>query len=384
MDIYKVLDLLERVEGQMGELYKQLREEHKLNKEASSFFSVLQLEEESHVQLIRMERRIVQASPKAFGDVSINLSEINSHIENMKSLKTARLKLPELLGRIYGLESSPAEKYLVDALKDTNEDLSELLVQLSGTFKVHAEKVAEFARTLGVEIEAVQDRFLRKARVGYSEGVTINETIQARGVDISEAGLFVLTRRTFPPGTIVRVQFRVHEVPITADAAVQYVIENVGMGLSFALIQDRDRERITQYVERRIEEIGPEKQKRVLLVGNATQAGKDMHIYRHALLDTGCKVVDVAGFEDSVNILERGANFSCIVLLIESETDPNYHLLHLISARDHYRNVPLFVLTNNNEKSFRETVLRKGATKLLMRITTSPKRLTEEVNAVSE
>ena len=38
MDIYKVLTLLEKLEGDFSGLYKQLHEEYRLNKEAARFF----------------------------------------------------------------------------------------------------------------------------------------------------------------------------------------------------------------------------------------------------------------------------------------------------------------------------------------------------------
>jgi CheY-like chemotaxis protein len=49
---------------------------------------------------------------------------------------------------------------------------------------------------------------------------------------------------------------------------------------------------------------------------------------------------------------------------------------------DHYRNVPVLAVTNNQKKEFREMLIRKGVKKLLDRPSTSPKRMTEEVNAV--
>ena len=384
MDIYKAFDLLERVERQMADLYKLLREEHKLNREVFSLFTILHLEEESHVQLIRMERRIVQSSPRVFTNVRINLSEVSSVLETIENLKTAKLPLPDLLGRLYSLESSPAEKYLIEALMDTNDELREFLTQMSGTFSAHAEKIAAFARGLGIEVESVENRFLRKARVGYAESVLVNGTIRGRGVDISEGGLFVMTGRPLRTGDEVPVEFPVLDVPIRATAVVQYGIENVGVGLRFTAIEDTDRDLIRKYVDARIEEKGPEQQKRALLVGHALQSGRDTRIYLLELVAAGYKVVDVAGFEDTVAILNKRSDFSCLVFVIDAETDINYYLLHLLATMDFYRSVPVLVMTNNTNKDFRETLVRKGARKILVRNTTSPKRLTEEVTAASD
>jgi CheY-like chemotaxis protein len=383
MDIYKLLDLLERVETNVSALYKKLQEDHYLNKEAADFFLGMHFEEESHVQFIRMERRIIQAAPKVFKDTQVNLSEINSLLENVANLKTGKLELPALLGRVYGIESSQAEKYLIDALKDSNDELRDFLIQLSATFDTHAEKVSAFARKIGVQIEKIENRHLRKARVGYGEKVLVNRSESVKGVDISERGMFLLTPRIFRTGESISVQFSVLQNSITADAVVQYMIEAVGIGIQFTGLQEREQELISGYVAQRIEEQGLDKQKRLLLVGNAREAGLDVRFYVHELISAGYKVVDISGFEDAVSSLRKGMDLSCIILAIESDTDPNYFLLRFLPTVDRYRNVPVIVMTNNPPKELREALIRSGVLRLLTRSTTSPKRLTEEVNSVT-
>ncbi|HUJ18783.1 MAG TPA: PilZ domain-containing protein [Nitrospirota bacterium] len=383
MDIYKLLDLLEKVESDVSGLYKRLHEEHKLNKEAAEFFYNLHMEEESHVQIIRMERRIIQSAPKVFREAHVNLSEINSMLENIANLRTAKLALPELIGRIYGLESSPAEKYLIDALKDSNDELRDFLIRLSSSFDTHAEKVAVFARKLGVQIEDIQNRYMRKARVGYGEKVLINQSLAVKGVDISEGGMFLLTGRTFTVGQHLSVQFTVLQVPVTADALVQFVIDEVGMGIRFENIQDSDRELIGRYVAGRIEEKGLDKHKRILLVGNSRLGGRDLLNYVNELIGTGSKVLDISAFEDAVNSLRKGLDLSCIILTIENDLDPNYFLLQFLPTMDNYKEVPVVVMTNNHRKEFRELLIRRGVKRLLVRSTTSPKRLAEEISTVT-
>jgi PleD family two-component response regulator len=211
----------------------------------------------------------------------------------------------------------------------------------------------------------------------------MNGSILVRGVDISEGGMFVMSGRTFSAGEFVRLQFRILQSPVIADAEVQYSIANVGMGLRFTKIKDENRDLIRRYVEEQLEEKGPEKQKRVLLVGRSSEAGADMRIFTLALIGAGYKVVDAAGFEDAASILRKGFDFSCIILRIESETDINYSLLHLLDSMEHYRNIGLIELTNSEEEGFYEAVLERGVKKLLMRGSTSPKHLFEEVSATA-
>lgn len=382
MDVYKLLDLLEKVETEMSGLYKKLHEDHKLNKEAAEFFMDLHREEESHVQIIRMERRIIQSAPKAFKEAQVNLSEVDSILENAANLKKVKLELSDLIGRIYGIESSPAEKYLIDALKDSNDGLRDFLVQLSATFDTRAEKVAAFANKLGVQIEDIQNRHQRKARVGYGEKVLINLSLPVKAVDISEGGMFLLSGRTFGAGDHVTVQFPVLDVLIIADAVVQFMIEPVGMGIRFVALREKDRELISRYVAQRVEERGLERDKRLLVVGSARSGGLDLLNYAHELISEGYKVIDISGFEEATSSLRKGMDLSCIVLSIDSNGDPNYFLLQFLPSIERYNDVPVVVLTGNRQKEFRDLLDRSGVKKILLRSSTPPRRLAEEVSAV--
>jgi len=383
MDIYKVLDALEKIEVDASGLYQKLREDHKLNKEAAEFFYTMHMDEDSHAQIVRMERRIVQSAPKAFSEPQVNFSEINSLLEDIAALKATKLELPELIGRIYGIESSLGERYLIDAIKNTNDAFHDFLLQLGDACSLHLDKVAAFAGKLGVQVEEIQNRYLRKARVGYDGKVMINKTMAVRCVDISEGGMFLLTGRTFRGGDTLSLQFDVFHALITTEAEVQFIVEGVGMGVMFRNMPETDREQIARFVALQIEEKGLEKQKRILLVGSPRLAAQDVRIYVTSLLGAGYKVVDVSGVEETLNFLRKGVELSCIILSIETETDGNYYLLQFLSTMDRYRNLPVLAVTNNQNKEFREMLIRKGVKKLLDRPSTSPKRMTEEVNAVT-
>jgi len=383
MDIFKMLDLLEKVESAFSDLYKKLHETYQGNEKASLFFSNLHMEEEHHVQIVRMERRIVQATPKAFSEPYVNLSELNNILEKATSLKEATLELPDLIRQIYDMEKSSAENYLVVALQDTNDDIREFLLNLGGTFAVHRDKIVDFAASLGVQIEDALDTPLRKARIGFSEGVMINKTMTVRSVDISEGGMFLLTGRSFPLDESVLLQFNVLQATISVKAVVQFNITGTGMGVKFTDLAESDRDLIKRYITQRLEEKGSEKVKRVLLVGSdMTTAQENTRIYMNSLLGAGYRIMDISGFEETVNALMKGIDLSCAIIGIETETDTNYYILHYISTQDRYKYLPVLVLTNSQDKQFREKLVRRGTIKLLSRITTSPRRLTDEVKAL--
>lgn len=384
MDFYKLLDLLEKVEKEISGLYKKLHEDHKLNKDAAQFFLGLHREEESQVQSIRTEQRVIRSAPKEFKGARVNLSEINCILENVANLKKAKPELPELIRRIYGIESSPAKKNVIEALKDSNEELRDFLVQLGARFDTQAEKVAAFANKAGVQIEGLQNLCRRKARVGYGEKVLINKSLPVKAVDISEGGMFLQSGRTFRVSDLVSVQFPILNVPVTTDAVVRYMIEPVGMGVSFTALQKKDQELICGYVSQRVEETGLERNKRLLLVGNVRNAGLDLRNYAHELIGEGYQVIDISRYEDAVHSLRKGMEVSCIVLSIDSHSDPNYCLLQFLSSSDQHKNVPVLVMTGNQQKEFPELLLiRSGVKKILHRSSTSSRQLMQEISAVT-
>jgi len=382
MDIYKVLALLEKLESVFSGLYKKLHEDFQQDKAAAEFFFNMHMDEESHLQIVRMEQRIVRASPKVFKEPQINLSEINALFDNIEQLKSTKLSLPEVIERIYILEHSSAVSYFIDAIQDTNEDLKQFLLSLGDTCAAHREKVESFARSLGVAIKEIPDATARKARVGFSDNVIINASLTVRGVDISEGGMFLLTGRSFPTGDALSLRFAILQSPVTVKAVVQFNIPSVGMGVNFTDLSDNDKDLIAVYVEQRIHEKGLEKDRRVLLVGGSDPNAHDMRIYMNGLLGEGYKAVDISGFEDTVNALRKGISLSCIVIACETALDTNYYILHYISTLDNYKDLPVLVLLNSQDKQFREKLIKKGRIKLLSRITTSPKRLIDEVRTL--
>lgn len=381
MDINKVLALLEKVEGAFSGLYKKLHEDFQHDKTAAQFFFNMHMDEESHLSIVHMEQRIVRASPKVYREPKVNLSEINSCLDNIDKLKREKLGLPELVERLYSLEHCSASSYFIDAIQDTNEDLKEFLLNMGDTCAVHRERVVSFARDLGIKIDDAEKNHSRKVRVGYSDKVTINASIAVRGVDISEGGMFLLTGRSFPIGDPLFLEFTVLQVPITAKAVVQFNIEGVGMGVNFTDIADMDRELIARYVDEHIHEKVQEKDKRVLLVGNADLSDRGTRSYTNGLLASGLKVVDISGFEEAVTALRKGMDLSCLVITFETELDTNYYIYYYLTTLDQYKDLPVLVLTNTQNKLFREKLVSQRRVRLLSRITTSPKRLIEEVKA---
>ena len=83
-----------------------------------------------------------------------------------------------------------------------------------------------------------------------------------------------------------------------------------------------------------------------------------------------------------MNALRKGMVLSCVVIAFETESDANYNILHYLATLNAYKNVPVLVLINSQDQQFRAKLAKRTGVTLLNGLTTSPKRLVEEVKAL--
>lgn len=73
-------------------------------------------------------------------------------------------------------------------------------------------------------------------RVGYiceveceGDGVRLASRIN----DLSATGAFIDSMTSYPPGTILKLRFRIKDIPIEAESEVRYSMQQMGMGVRF-------------------------------------------------------------------------------------------------------------------------------------------------------
>jgi hypothetical protein len=263
MDAYKALELIEQMEVNLGDMYAKLHAKFSGNKELEGLFFQLQMEELTHVNLARMQKRIVRAKPGDFGDVYLNFTDFNKvmYLVSMV-LAMPREKINETLVQCYVIESSLVEQYVVAALKDTNREMSELLEMLSQGFRDHLAKLAVRVKDLGVDITNL-DSVRFSPRISFSGRVMINEKFYARCVDISESGMFLLTAQTFPEGTTIALSFPIGNGTVATHAVVRYPVPNAGVGLLFQDLPDKDRALIRAYIDEELQKLSDYSQQKL-------------------------------------------------------------------------------------------------------------------------
>ncbi len=262
MEALKALELIEQMEADLGDMYTKLGAKFSDNAELKGLFDQLHREELDHVNLARMQKRIIRAKPREFGEVNLNFTDFNKVVYLITMiLSMPRDKINEILVQCYLIESSLVEQYVVAALKDSNKEVRQLLEMLSQGFREHLAKLAVRVRDQGSELTSL-DSVRLFPRVSFSGRVMINEKKYAKGVDISESGMFLLTAQTFPEGTNMTLSFPIGNGVVTAQAVVRYSVPNAGIGLLFSELSEKHRALIREFVEDALQKISNESQKK--------------------------------------------------------------------------------------------------------------------------
>lgn len=262
MDAFKAVELIEQMEVNLGDMYTKLRAKFSGDNDLEGFFYQLHLEELDHVKLAQLQKRVIRAKPDDFGEVHLNFTDFNKVLYLMKMiLAMPRDKINEILVQCYLIESSLVEQYVVAALRDSNQEMGQLLEILSRGFRDHLAKLAVRVKDLGADLTNL-DSVRLFPRVSFSGRVMINEKTYAKSVDISESGMFLLTTQTFPEGTNIMLSFPIGDGAVDAQAVVRYSVPNAGIGLLFSELSEKPRALIRAFVEDALQKISNEPQRK--------------------------------------------------------------------------------------------------------------------------
>lgn len=184
MNAFLALEVIEQLEVSMGDMYAKLKSKFSGNKDLEALFHQLYLEELDHVNLVRMQKRIVRAKQGDFGEVFLNFTDFYKALHRVTViLAMPRDKVNEILVQCYLVESSLVEQYAVAALKDANPDVSQLLDMLGQGFRDHLATLAIRVKDLGADPDNLESIRLF-SRVSFSGGVMVNKKTYAKRISL--------------------------------------------------------------------------------------------------------------------------------------------------------------------------------------------------------
>ncbi len=215
----------------------------------------------------------------------------------------------------------------------------------------------------------------KQKRVVMKQVITIDGIIKAVGLDLSTGGLYVHTGRHFPPGTTVSVTLSLYGEAITMRAQVKHAKESVGMGLQFIDLTHSQRQTIERYVNSKIEHPSVVAKKKVLIVDdNATSR----RMNQSRLMADGYSVVEAANGMEALALLAK-ESIQLVILDLYMEPLDGFKLLSMMRQKPEWSKIPALVFSGRSSPADIDRALAAGATEFLVKMTTSPAKLSERV-----
>ena len=86
-------------------------------------------------------------------------------------------------------------------------------------------------------------------RLPCNVDLVINDLFICKAFDISESGMYVLTKQVFSPGSIIKITFFLGIEKIEIHTKVNYCHEGVGIGIIFKDLDDTLRDKINELID---------------------------------------------------------------------------------------------------------------------------------------
>jgi CheY-like chemotaxis protein len=205
--------------------------------------------------------------------------------------------------------------------------------------------------------------------------VTINGSLKAIGLDLSEGGIYVHTGAALKAGTLVDLLLPLDEEAINVKARVRHIQEGVGMGLTFVGLGPMERACIRGFIDDSRADLSPTAKKRVLIVDD-NEVTRRMN--RSKLVLDGFDVLDAADGVEAIGILERHT-VHLVVLDLYMEKLDGYKVLSLMRQRPQWKDIPVLVFSARSSPDEIQRAITAGATEFLVKMTTTPAKLSERV-----
>lgn len=152
----------------MAKLYKALYEKYPLNLKAATLFYKMYLEEKSHLNLVRYQKRVVWQNQSLFRDIDCRggdcLESTSKEIKKILSMVN-EMNLRECVEKAIELEKSAAESHLKGWTRHSNLKFGLFLENLAKDDIEHYSKLERFLKTLKEKEDAqeIAEQMLRNA-----------------------------------------------------------------------------------------------------------------------------------------------------------------------------------------------------------------------------
>lgn len=240
----------------------------------------------------------------------------------------------------------------------------------NGTITCIVELLYERGAFMGRE----QRRF---QRVILKKEVLINGSLRAQGLDLSIGGMYVQTGRSFPIGDNITVTLPLDNEFISIRARVQNSQPPLGMGIMFLDLDPGQKEEIESFVDSRVKISSASARKKVMLVEDQETSRR---MNKSKLMLDGFSVVEAKDGIEALDLLAKD-KIDLMVLDLYMERLDGYKVLSIMRESPQWQDIPVLVLSARSSSDEVDKAITAGATEFLMKMTTSPVKLSQRINA---
>lgn len=218
-------------------------------------------------------------------------------------------------------------------------------------------------------------------RVLIKKDVIINGSLKAQAFDISEGGMYIHTEADFTPGSVIELRFDVDDEPVKVKARIQHTQLGVGIGVKFIGLPHEDAMRIKRLLEK-LQHVSPVEvpgKKKVLLIDNDVRSKS---VYKMRLLRDDFTVIEASNYPEAVKLLQDSKP-DIVVLDIWQEGIDGFKILQLMQINPDLKMVPVLILSTRSVPTDVEKAMALGAKDYLLKMTTTPIKLSEKIRAIS-
>ena len=218
----------------------------------------------------------------------------------------------------------------------------------------------------------------KKRVVIWEEDIIINGIIKANALDISEDGMYIITKAEFLSGAVLDIDFKINATPVKVKAIVQHSEPGIGMGVQFINLTPENYTLIKEFVEE-AEEISTKRaEKKILLVDDSAQSRA---IYRNKLNLEGYIVIEASNGVEALKHLQE-LKPDLVILDLWMDGIDGFKILQLMQVNQELKNIPVIVLSARSIPVDIQRAIALGARDFLPKTTTTTVKLADKVKEI--
>lgn len=206
----------------------------------------------------------------------------------------------------------------------------------------------------------------KSERYDFEEEVIVDEQVFTNCVDISATGLFVHTIKPMKANSMVTITIPAYG--LVTKALVKHFKPGIGVGLEFIPESNAEADQIREVIDNiRLSSRKAHKKMTVLMIDGKRTIRT---VYKNRLVLDGFSVAEV---EDGMEAIKKMNSFhvDAVVSDLEVNRIGLEELIELIRESPDYKTIPIFVLAVPSSFEVESWVMEAGATKYLVKSTTS-------------